>query len=86
MGKNNPCKKKCVITWDWIQKRMDRQALEEFQRKYITIFECVEMVEDKKELQKFLAIYWRLVMEYTNLIKLHPQINYNNKKDRDKYF
>jgi len=84
----NPCKAVCKITWDWIQKKMDREALEEFQKKFITILTCIEMITEEisiKELNKHANIYWRLTMKYISLIKLHPQINYNTKRDRNKY-
>jgi len=85
---NNPCKAKCKITWDWIQKKMDREALEEFQKKFITIFECMGMVDEKeanKQLNKHANMYWRLTMKYITLVNKHPQIDYNKLEHRNKY-
>ncbi len=88
MGKNDPCKKRCVITWDWIQKKMDREILDSFQKKFMTIFECMGIVNGKQaisELNKHANTYWGLTMKYINLVSLHPKINYNKEGDKEKY-
>ena len=77
MAKNDPCKKRCKLNWDWIQKKMDREILKDFQKKFITILDCIEILDKpNKELNQHANTYFNLTLQYTEIVNTHSRIKY----------